>query len=779
MTLHSLARLLPPPLRPSRIPSYLISGINVAVGLTLVAMAAYLLGGVAWALGAALGAVVTSMPDQVGRPDKKIREVLPGTLLGAAMYLVTLLTHAHPWMLLLALVVGSFVAVLPQAWGKRGMPLSFSMMFGLVIPLAAPPITGLSLVFLETALFIAGGLAYIAYTSTTARWLDRRYRELALADCTDALARLIRLQVESMREGVEPGTASMAAAKLVAEQTAWSDRLQTARDLVFHDLRDARRRQLAALLFNVIEVRDQLLTCQLDLDLLMASRRGRRAVPALASRLDSAAVACETITKGLRHGAHEVAAAIDLNAPAARADALQAPRSEAGEPLVVRVVRDRIELLVMAVSEMTTALVDPTSAPPLREEDLQLFTTPDQWSWHYLKERLRWRSPVLRYALRTSLAMAAAYGIAEALPWAAHKHWILVSVAVVLRSSYAQTSERRKLRLIGTAIGCLVAALLLATTDNRVVIFLALVIAAGAAHGFAVSRYTVTAASGSVMGLLQTHLMAPYAGFVVWERLIDTMLGIALAWAFSFVLPSWERHQVPAQIKRVLQSQARYVQLTLAQYRQPGLTLDWRLARREVYDAMAALALGLQRMQSEPRQVRLALPALASLQAHAHELMAHLAAVKAIISLRRDNLDPVAAEAALERSASVINSVLTGIQAAVATAPVPTPRPGAPAGAPAAPVDEPDEPDEADEGDNDDLRGRPAYLQPQLEPTAMRLLPPTDVGDLTAWLVRRLDLAEQQARLLVAAAVPLGDVARTEPAQTATPGSATAATGST
>ncbi|CAN5402123.1 hypothetical protein BH09PSE5_BH09PSE5_02150 [soil metagenome] len=752
-------------LSPSRIPAYLIGGINVAAGMTFVAIVAYLLGGTTWALGAALGAIVTSMPDQVGRPQNKMREVLPGTLLGATMYLSSQLTHGHTWMSMAAIVCGSFVAALPQAWGKRGAPLSVAMLFSLVIPLAAPPVTRIEHAFLETALFIGGGLVYMGFTVVTAQWFDSRYRTLAVADCTEVFARLLRLQAESMREGTEPGTAPVAVSRLVLEQTNWADRLQIARDLVFNTLDKPRHRQLAAVLFTLVEARDQLLTCQLDLDLLMATKAGRDAVPELSARLEAAASHCDVITVQLRRGdvasvdASEkllaattaisaVAAATDA-ATVAEADAEAAaaapkpkkltllesiaarlPRyakpwaraKDATEPMVVSVVRDRHDLLLGAVQSMSVTLADPMSTPPLAQEELQLFTTPTQWSWKFLKERLKWRSPIVRFALRSALAMGVAFAVAESLPWADHKQWILISVAVVLRSNYAQTAERRKLRLVGTAIGCLVTSALLATTDNNIVIFLSMIVAAGAAHAFPLVNYTVTATAASVLGLLQTHLIAPYASFVVWERMIDTVLGIALAWVASFVLPSWERQQVPGLVSRVLQSQARYVELTLAQFDQPTFAVDWRLARREVYDALTALTLGIQRMQSEPRQVRLPVDYAASLLAHAHELMAQMAAVQTLLALRRANLDPVVSREAIERSAATLGALLNS------TAPAKT-EPVRPTGS----------------------RSEPEAVLP--------LLPPEDAGDLTAWLVRRLSLAEQEARLLVAASIPVKNAA--------------------
>lgn len=285
------------------------------------------------------------------------------------------------------------------------------------------------------------------------------------------------------------------------------------------------------------------------------------------------------------------------------------------------------------------------------------------------------------------------------------------------------------MRLIGTAVGCLISAVLLGITDDRGVLFLVLIAAAGTGHAFAGVHYAVTATAGSVMGLLQTHMLAPLGGFVVWERLADTILGIALAFAFSFVLPSWERHQIPGLVRRVLQSQARHVKLTLAELATPSKSaVEWRLARREVYDALAALVQGVQRMQGEPRQVRLPVPAVASLVKHGQELLAHMAAVKTLLTLRRDSLHEPEAGDAVARAGAAMDALL---DAPVVVNPV-GPRPRE---VPVSPLPQPDWP----------------------------LLPPTDQRDLTPWLQRRLAMAEDEALQLVKAARPILKAVEVEP----------------
>ena len=65
--------------------------------------------------------------------------------------------------------------------------------------------------------------------------------------------------------------------RLLREQAALTDQLQSARNILLESPRTPRRQQLAAMLLQVLEMRDHLLACELDLDALK-SRPGHAPV---------------------------------------------------------------------------------------------------------------------------------------------------------------------------------------------------------------------------------------------------------------------------------------------------------------------------------------------------------------------------------------------------------------------------------------------------------------------------------------------------------------------
>jgi len=339
----------------------------------------------------------------------------------------------------------------------------------------------------------------------------------------------------------------------------------------------------------------------------------------------------------------------------------------------------RARQMVAVLARMQAALRGEVTPLPLARDELQVFISTEGWPWAALRAQLNTRSPTFRHAVRLSLALGSAYFIGLALPWASHPHWLVLSVAVVLRGNLEQTLARRNDRVLGTMIGCLLV-LVLAQVGAQWLSTMAFLVAVGIAHSFVTARYLVTAAAASVMALMQAHMAAPDAqSFGVLERIADTIMGAALAWGFSYVWPWWERRGIDKLTDRVLKSLRNLTSevMRLPDPAQPDLKL--RLARREVYEAVGAIASAAQRTSAEPERVRVPMYALAEMLTRCHVLMAQLVAVRLLLARRGAQLDPAVARKALDEACVALHHALDNPQVGT------SPQRGAP-GAAGAPV---------------------------------------------------------------------------------------------
>ncbi|VTU23723.1 Inner membrane protein YccS [Variovorax sp. SRS16] len=651
---------------------YVANGLSVAFGLLLISGGVHVFMGPLAAAAAATGVIVASPPDLAAPRRGKFLQMLPAPLIGLPLFFGVQLVHADPLRLGLVLVPATFLAFLGMAWGKRGIPIAIAVTFSMIFSMATHAPTGIDEAVERTLNFGLGAALYVVYATLANLALNARYRVQVMADIVFSLAALMRLEARQFMprdeaDDVRKTPASMLG-QLLRQQAALADQLQGARDIVLESPRTPRRQKLAGMLIAVIEMRDQLLASELDLDALRAHPGHGKALAEMRGVLETLADEMTALGDALLLG-RQPAAMLDRR-PQLAAIALQDDgqrKGHAGPTTAVlgRGLASRIGHINDEVLHLV-ALARGDAQPDLAlvRANWQMFVSPTAWSLSPFFTLWRWDAPPLRHAIRATLAIATGYVIAVFLPWGSHDYWILLTIIVVLRGSLSQTLERRNSRVGGTLVGCVFAVGLLSTHPSPVTLLITVTVAQAVAHGFAIRRYIITAVSATVLGLVQAHMLYVGVGptFALFERIADTLIGAAIAWAFCYVLPSWERSQIPALVARTLTAQARHARLALGlgQLRAVDSSpeLEWRLARREAFDSLSALVQATQRSLSEPRAVRPPIEALEHLQAHSYQLLAQLSAVKSMLVLRRDRLTPAEVEGPLARTAERIEALI-------------------------------------------------------------------------------------------------------------------------
>jgi uncharacterized membrane protein YccC len=145
-------------------------------------------------------------------------------------------------------------------------------------------------------------------------------------------------------------------------------------------------------------------------------------------------------------------------------------------------------------------------------------------------------------------------------------------------------------------------------------------------------RYRYAAMAVSVMILLQMHLIAPGNENLIMERLIDTIVGAAVATAFSFVLANWEYQTLPRLVRGVLDVNLRYMQASFDLLQGKGKDdFAYRIERKRLMDSLAALSSALVRMLDEPASKQRAVEDINLFIVQNYLLVAHVAALRAIL----------------------------------------------------------------------------------------------------------------------------------------------------
>jgi uncharacterized membrane protein YccC len=134
--------------------------------------------------------------------------------------------------------------------------------------------------------------------------------------------------------------------------------------------------------------------------------------------------------------------------------------------------------------------------------------------------------------------------------------------------------QRRWDRVTGTLIGCALAVTFI-TTMPAPVLLLLIVLAVGTSHAYGLVAYRITAVGASIVAVAAAFRRSagPPQFF---ERIIDTMIGAGLSWAFSYLLPNWERDDLPRTVRGCWYDAA-FAQAAL---RRAPVDQPYRLARK-------------------------------------------------------------------------------------------------------------------------------------------------------------------------------------------------------
>ncbi len=701
-------RLLP------RLTAAQINGLSVTLGVIVIQGGFSAAAGPAIAAAAISGAVSTSLPDLPNPPHRVWARLGPAVLITALVTLAVGLCRASPVAMTLLVAVTSFISLMAMAWGLRAGPLSFCGILALVFAMAWGVPESREDAFEHAGWVLAGSLSYACWARITSQVLRRRYRDLALAAAMSACSRRLRSRAARIAGEVPVEDQTMRAS--IADDVLLADALQTARDQVFAARPSPYSRRQVDLLLGLIELRDLLLASRLDVEHLGEDKPGFGWRRALATTQRHLADALDGLAAAVGRGAPPPHPSADdwRRELAQRLAAVEAPE---GDPRMhlIHALQGRLGYMLDDIAKMAARLSDgdrSDEAGAFTPEQMQQFVSPEGLPLAALKTHLNLQSAVMRHAIRASLAMSLAYALGHwVLPWHAHPHWLVLSVAVVLRGNLEQTLSRRNQRIIGTVIGCFVVMALAHVHDEPKLLGLIFVSAVGVSHAYVNVYYTVAATSATLMALLQPLLLEPGSHPAVFERLADTFIGAMLAWAFCFVLPSWERRSLQRLSQQLRAVLARHAANVLRWQSSPEQELAQRLSRQQSYSALAALAAAAQRTRVEPSHVRLPEAEIEALLTHGYRLMALLGMVQQMINRRIARLDPALSSAALE---AATQATVAGLQPGEAT---------------------------------------PTALDPgEAVPADW---PEHGQQDLTPWLLRRLQLCGREALMLSAAAARL------------------------
>src|SRR3954468_14405540 len=252
-------------------------------------------------------------------------------------------------------------------------------------------------------------------------------------------------------------------------------------------------------------------------------------------------------------------------------------------------------------------------------------------------------APAFRHAVRLAVLLPLADIVSRLLPWP-RGYWVPLTTMVVLKPDYASTIQRGIGRMLGTGLGVVLAAALIAVarpTGGSLV--LAVTLLAWASYAVFAASFTIYTLALTALVVLLVSTGDPKPLSAVADRAWDTLLGGTVALIGYAVWPTREAATLRTTVSCLLSALADYAESVFAGYATGSLDDDVRrrlgerarTARRARTDAQASL----DRADAEPPRLRADTGLAQSVLAGARRIVIVLHALRTTL---QDSADPVA-----------------------------------------------------------------------------------------------------------------------------------------
>jgi len=350
---------------------------------------------------------------------------------------------------------------------------------------------------------------------------------------------------------------------------------------------------------------------------------------------------CEHILRLQARQCHEQAQALRLRTPPAAATDMRAAQNDLRNaihtlrhqsPAPAEHLLRSLDALLRNMAAIQALLENDHAPTTLDGEDGALQNPGPQSlreAWERITIQLTSRSSRFRHAVRLSLALMAGFGVLR-LVHPQHGYWILLTTLLVCQPSYGATLARMLQRVSGTVIGVVIGWATLRLLPAAPWPLLLIVLSGVVFFAARLRRYTLATASITVFVVLCFN-QAGNGYEVMWPRLLDTLIGAAIAaLAIYLILPDWQGRQLDQVLSNTLRNDARYLQQIIAQYVHGKRDdLPYRIARREAHNADAALSGMLANMLREPGRQQHGNENLLRFLTIAHTMLGHISTLGA------------------------------------------------------------------------------------------------------------------------------------------------------
>lgn len=267
-------------------------------------------------------------------------------------------------------------------------------------------------------------------------------------------------------------------------------------------------------------------------------------------------------------------------------------------------------------------------APEVNQKDLNKFLIPQYYPLSTFINNLSFSSTLFRHSLRLSAALLFGFIIGTFLPFQ-NIFWILLTIIVIMRPGYGLTKERSYQRTFGTILGGILAFGFLYFIDNTVIISLIAITCILLGMSFTNVSYKTSATFVTMYVVFLYSIISPDSANVIELRIIDTLLGAVIAYAFNhYFWPSWEFLNTPKHIEKAVMANRLYLNEIALFYNKKGtVSTVYKVTRKNAFVEIGNLMASFQRMSQEPKSKQIKITQVYKLTVLNHTLLSSIASM--------------------------------------------------------------------------------------------------------------------------------------------------------
>ncbi|MDB5132338.1 MAG: hypothetical protein JWR02_2087 [Mucilaginibacter sp.] len=639
---------------------YFSDGLRMTLGILLPSLVLFQFNYSDLGLTLSLGALCICVIDNPGPVVHKRNAMALGNICLFVVAVITGFARSNVFTLGLEITILSFIFSMFAVYGNRASLVGTSALLVMIFMMdkAVKP----SEVIGFSAIILAGGIWYMLFSLLFFRVRPYRAAQQTLGENITDIARFLRIKADFYLPNTDVDENYR---KLVSQQIKVSQHQDAVREMLFKSRMivkesTATSRILVLTFIDLVDMYEQIMATHYDYRDIR-EKFGTTGVlkeialflQGMADEVDNMAYMVLSNTRIKHNPAFDtVLEQLKLRIDAIRKNDESVSNLALKKILInLRDLNERVKSIYKYYNSKPSesAISDPAS------EEYAKFVTHQDYSPHVFFDNLSFGSATFKHALRVSLVCLIGFIMGKTVALGHHSYWILLTIIVILKPGFSLSKQRNYQRLVGTIAGGIIGILILKFIPERNAQFVFLVVLMMGTYSFIRLNYVVSVIFMTPYVLILFKFLG--VGVLVEERIIDTIIGSSIAFIASYALfPAWEFEQIQDNLRDVIQANLNYL-VKIAESisgREVG-TIEYKLARKDVFVKSANLSAAFERMTSEPKSKQKKIKEVHKFVVLNHILSSYIATIVSGISAK--GLHSSAAEnlKLLKRSIAVLN----------------------------------------------------------------------------------------------------------------------------